>query len=213
MKASFKKQILVIATVAATSLACANAVHATPITFDGLNGSGNGSAITNGYSGLNWTNFNVIDATQSSLTNTGYDNSGATNVAHDVLGYKATISSPTGFTLNSGDFTAAYANNLTIIATATLAGSGLNQSNTFTVSATKPTTLETFSFSGPVTSVSFSSFYGPSSSIAFPNNNAAKNIFAVDNLNITPVPEPETYGMMLAGLGLMGFMVRRKNSV
>ena len=28
-----------------------------------------------------------------------------------------------------------------------------------------------------------------------------------------PVPEPETYAMMLAGLGLMGFMVRRKKSV
>ncbi len=31
-------------------------------------------------------------------------------------------------------------------------------------------------------------------------------------LNLTnPVPEPETYAMMLAGLGLMGFMSRRKN--
>jgi len=30
---------------------------------------------------------------------------------------------------------------------------------------------------------------------------------------IAAVPEPETYGMMMAGLGLMGFMVRRKNSV
>jgi len=30
---------------------------------------------------------------------------------------------------------------------------------------------------------------------------------------IAAVPEPETYGMMLAGLGLMGFMVHRKKSV
>jgi hypothetical protein len=31
-------------------------------------------------------------------------------------------------------------------------------------------------------------------------------------LNIAnPVPEPETYAMLLAGLGLMGFMSRRKN--
>lgn len=31
-------------------------------------------------------------------------------------------------------------------------------------------------------------------------------------LNLTnPVPEPETYTMLLAGLGLMGFMARRKN--
>jgi hypothetical protein len=28
----------------------------------------------------------------------------------------------------------------------------------------------------------------------------------------TPVPEPETYGMLLAGLGMMGFMVRRRKN-
>ncbi len=31
-------------------------------------------------------------------------------------------------------------------------------------------------------------------------------------LNVQAVPEPETYGMMLAGLGLMGFMMHRKKS-
>jgi hypothetical protein len=30
------------------------------------------------------------------------------------------------------------------------------------------------------------------------------------NLNVTPVPEPETYGMMLAGLGVLGFLARRR---
>lgn len=29
-------------------------------------------------------------------------------------------------------------------------------------------------------------------------------------LAVTPVPEPETYGMLLAGLGLLGFMARRR---
>ena len=28
---------------------------------------------------------------------------------------------------------------------------------------------------------------------------------------LTPVPEPETYAMFLAGLGLMGFIARRRN--
>ena len=33
---------------------------------------------------------------------------------------------------------------------------------------------------------------------------------AIDNLALAPVPEPETYAMMLAGLGLLGFLGRRR---
>jgi len=42
---------------------------------------------------------------------------------------------------------------------------------------------------------------------------ASQNAFETDNhafITATPVPEPETYGMMLAGLGLIGFMARRR---
>jgi hypothetical protein len=31
-------------------------------------------------------------------------------------------------------------------------------------------------------------------------------------VNLVPVPEPETYGMMLGGLGLLGFLARRRPS-
>jgi hypothetical protein len=31
-------------------------------------------------------------------------------------------------------------------------------------------------------------------------------------VEISPVPEPETYAMMLAGLGLVGFMGRRRKA-
>ncbi|RPJ44675.1 MAG: PEP-CTERM sorting domain-containing protein [Betaproteobacteria bacterium] len=30
------------------------------------------------------------------------------------------------------------------------------------------------------------------------------------SLNLAPVPEPEIYAMMAAGLGLMGFVARRR---
>ncbi|MDP3538853.1 MAG: FxDxF family PEP-CTERM protein [Azonexus sp.] len=33
----------------------------------------------------------------------------------------------------------------------------------------------------------------------------------IDNVTITPVPEPENYAMLLAGLGLMGLIARRRN--
>ncbi|WP_217431325.1 FxDxF family PEP-CTERM protein [Duganella vulcania] len=32
------------------------------------------------------------------------------------------------------------------------------------------------------------------------------------SLNVTPVPEPETYAMLIAGLGLVGFMARRRKA-
>lgn len=35
---------------------------------------------------------------------------------------------------------------------------------------------------------------------------------ALDNVTITAVPEPETYGMLLLGLGLVGYVARRKKS-
>lgn len=33
---------------------------------------------------------------------------------------------------------------------------------------------------------------------------------SLDNVSVTAVPEPETYALMLAGLGLVGFMARRR---
>ena len=42
---------------------------------------------------------------------------------------------------------------------------------------------------------------------------STQNAFETDNhAFITAVPEPETYAMLLAGLGLLGFMLRRKPS-
>ena len=41
---------------------------------------------------------------------------------------------------------------------------------------------------------------------------STSNAFETDNHSfITAVPEPETYAMMLAGLGLMGFIARRRS--
>jgi len=53
-------------------------------------------------------------------------------------------------------------------------------------------------------------------SISFGNTQPGTDFFAFDQMTIgsiqqvTPVPEPETYAMLLAGLGLMGFVARRR---
>jgi len=44
-------------------------------------------------------------------------------------------------------------------------------------------------------------------SLVFSSNQDA---FEVARFSTTPIPEPETYAMMLAGLGLMGFVARRR---
>lgn len=36
------------------------------------------------------------------------------------------------------------------------------------------------------------------------------NAFLIDDIVVNSVPEPESYAMLLAGLGLLGFMVRRR---
>ncbi|MFZ6751487.1 CCXG family PEP-CTERM protein [Undibacterium sp. Ren11W] len=41
--------------------------------------------------------------------------------------------------------------------------------------------------------------------------NAGSGFKSFDKSTLTPVPEPETYAMLLAGLGLLGFISRRKH--
>ncbi len=47
-------------------------------------------------------------------------------------------------------------------------------------------------------------------SLSFENSGGDNIGMLLDNVNIHAVPEPETYAMMLAGLGLMGAIARRR---
>jgi hypothetical protein len=47
----------------------------------------------------------------------------------------------------------------------------------------------------------------------YPIDVSAGEINAIDLRNITSVPEPSTYAMMVAGLAFLGFCVRRKGAL
>jgi hypothetical protein len=67
--------------------------------------------------------------------------------------------------------------------------------------------FQTFNFGANWTNLASVNFTGVGGTV---NEHA----WSIDNIEVNaPVPEPETYGMMLAGLGLMGFMIlRRRNN-
>ena len=52
---------------------------------------------------------------------------------------------------------------------------------------------------------------GTSSTLFFSSGNNSAWGPALDNVTVTAVPEPETFAMLLAGLGLIGFVKRRKS--
>ena len=70
-------------------------------------------------------------------------------------------------------------------------------------------TEEGFSFvaSGSTSSLKFSSTQAPNS-----NGSVSSWGLALDNVSVTAVPEPETYAMLLAGLGLMGAIAKRRKA-
>lgn len=66
-------------------------------------------------------------------------------------------------------------------------------------------------FGNQATSMYFNAYAGAGQAFTSVKFYSHGNAFETDNHAVTAVPEPETYAMLLAGLGLMGTIIRRRN--
>jgi hypothetical protein len=198
---------LSIAIFAAT-LAAAVPASAALITFDDL-GSNSIISIPNGYQGYNWDywyGFNGPDMAPSGYTN------GVVSGDYSLCGCATTFSQPSQsissastFTLISGYFTSAWNDRATLVVSGF---SGATQLfGTSAILDTSGPSFLTFNWSG-IDSVVFSISGGTPSGLP-----GTGDFFALDNLSISKVPEPQSWALMLAGFGLVGATMRRRRAV
>ncbi|MGN6528734.1 MAG: PEP-CTERM sorting domain-containing protein [Burkholderiaceae bacterium] len=188
----------------AALLAASFGAHADVATFDSF---ANEVAVTNGYAGVNWNNFYTIDGVAAGYPTSGYAKGAVSGsmVALNWFGAPATVSAidGSGFDLNNGYFTAAWNNGLTVSAAATFEN-GTTATKSFTVNPSGPS-LESFGWTD-LKSVTFTSFGGTDAGLG-----GGGNHFAVDNLNFSAaVPEPAETSLLLAGLGAIALVARRR---
>ncbi len=179
--------------------------HADVITFEGVATS---ASIPAGYGGVDWSNFYTLSATPAYYLHSGYIHAAesGTYVAYNSGGSAASISatSTSGFDLTDGYFTAAWNNGLSVTAAATFEN-GTHATKTF-VLTTQSATDEFFDWRS-LASVRFTSTGGtPQAGFS-----GSGTHFAVDNLDVTPVPEPTNVALLLAGVGLLGVVARRRS--
>ena len=198
---SFMKIIQKLALAAILVSAQFNA-SAEVIDFD--SGLTSENPITNGYGGLNWDNFYALDT--SNYIPSGYVNGTVSPsfVAYNAYGNPGTFSSANPFTFNSVYLTAAWNDGLNVVVDA-YSGTTLVHSASFILNTSGPT-LKTFNWAN-IDSVVFTTSGG----VVNPAYDGTGTHLAMDNMTINaPVPEPETYAMLLVGLGIMGVSASRK---
>ncbi|MEY2689943.1 MAG: hypothetical protein RL375_4143 [Pseudomonadota bacterium] len=203
------KSKLVALAISLLSMAAVSSAHADTINFDDINLVPNDyQALGTNYHGFSWNNFLALDTTGVFYSPSGFQPGtlSGDNIGYNAFGNDASFSSTTAFTLNSFYLTSAWRDGLTVTVTGTGNGGALF-SQTLTPSATAATkyTLDW----ADINSVMFHAT-GGTKHAGFANIDGTQ--FALDNItfNAAAVPEPESYAMLLAGLGMMGFVGRRR---
>jgi len=185
------------------------------LTFDDL--SGQYTAIPNGYGGLDWSDWWVLNVPDYCLSYcpSGYQQSDVStpNVANggnpdEEDPGTATFSSSSAFTLNSFYITAGWRDDLTVTVTGYNGAAQIDQTS-LTI-GTQSASFEVFDWTG-LTSVTLAMSGGVPHGYATGSNYAV----AIDNMTIngSVTPEPATWMMMLAGfagLGCAGWARGRK---
>ncbi|HEX7688672.1 MAG TPA: PEP-CTERM sorting domain-containing protein [Burkholderiaceae bacterium] len=177
----------------AALLAASFGAHAAVITFDGLNQNGT-VPIANGYAGLNWSDFYTTNAPVQ-FPGSGYAvDTISGEVAYNGYAQPATISatSSAGFTLNSGYFAAAWINENAVFTARFEDGS--TATKTFAITTGSPV-FETFG-------------WHDLASVTMVGDGGSH--IAVENLNAAAVPEPAETSLLLAGLGAIALVARRR---
>lgn len=189
------------------------------IAFDDLTDTSfgfGGTPIANGYQGLNWVNWNVLNTTDAQSI---FGPSGATpgtvslpNIAYNSDGGEAIFSSTTPFEFDSAYLTAVWNSGMTVTVTGLLNGTQEDQTR-LSPSATVAT-LYTFDWSG-VNEVDILPI-GGTPCLTTCGYSGSGTQLALDNLIITPstvvTPEPSTLAIVAAGLAGLGVVRRCRRS-
>jgi hypothetical protein len=180
-----------------------------------------------GYGNLKWSNnsgsndFRILEAanynTRNNVTGLAQGNGfvnglvsgswvlfngGGSDVSFEKLNPSAQ-----NFNFDSAYMSAAWYNGLTVDIKGYRNGVVVNSTTTGPLSFS--TALQTFNWTN-LDKVLFQS--NQSSGVAIDNQSTYNRAFVMDNLSIAAVPEPETYAMLLVGLGLIGGIARHRKS-
>ena len=182
----------------------AQLTHTTlPAPFNILNVYYGGSYMEDGYQLQSWGPFNLPGAlVVPDSSNALFAPAASSYAMAATIGATTTLSKVGGgaFSLNSIDLTRL------------LAAGGSNRLLTFTgIKADATVVTQSFTFTAGWSTYNFSGFNNLAS-VSWDERALLNRDFQFDNINVSAVPEPETYAMLGGGLGLLAFMSRRKKA-